>query len=99
MEANCHHFFGLAAEREACIAFRKSRLMLANSFLVGTFFSASRFSFASTQHLPHDGRFQLKAQLHRRLRMAVIVLEAFQEFVNEHVVWAAHYSEPFFPAV
>jgi hypothetical protein len=47
MEANGYPFFGLADEREACIAFRKSRLMLANSFLVGTFFNSSRFCFAS----------------------------------------------------
>jgi hypothetical protein len=47
MEANRHPFFGLAADREACIAFRKSRLTLASSFLVGTCFNASRFCFAS----------------------------------------------------
>jgi hypothetical protein len=47
MEANRHPFFGLAAGREACIAFRKSRFTLASSFLVGTCFSASRFCFAS----------------------------------------------------
>jgi hypothetical protein len=51
MEANCHPFFGLAATREACIAFRKSLLMLATNFLVGTLFSASRFSFASKGEL------------------------------------------------
>jgi hypothetical protein len=47
MEANCHPFFGLEAEREACIAFRKSLLTLANSFLVGTFFNSSRCCLAS----------------------------------------------------
>jgi len=47
MEANCHPFLGLAVEREACITFRKSLLMLANNFLVGTFFNSSRFCFAS----------------------------------------------------
>jgi hypothetical protein len=51
MEANCHPFLGLEAEREACIAFRKSLLMLANSFLVGTFFNSSRFCFASKGEL------------------------------------------------
>jgi hypothetical protein len=48
MEANCHPFFGLAEEREACITFRKSRLMLASNFLVGTFFNSSRLCFASS---------------------------------------------------
>jgi hypothetical protein len=51
MEATAYHFLGLAAEREACITFRKSRLMLASNFLVGTCFNASRFSFASTGEL------------------------------------------------
>ena len=48
MEANCHPFFGLGAElADGLIAFRKSRLMLAKSFLVGTPRNASRFFFAS----------------------------------------------------
>ena len=47
MEANSHRFLGLAAEREACICFRKSRLMLASNFRIGTRFNSSRFSFAS----------------------------------------------------
>jgi hypothetical protein len=47
MEANGHPFFGLAADREARIAFRKSRLILASNFLVGTRFNSCRFSFAS----------------------------------------------------
>lgn len=46
MEANRHPFFGLADEAVARIAFLKSFLMLASNFLVGTFFSASRFSVA-----------------------------------------------------
>jgi len=37
MDSNYHFFFGLAAGREACVSFRKSFLMLANSVLVGTF--------------------------------------------------------------
>ncbi len=47
MEANSYLFLGLAAEADACITFRKSRLMLASSFLVGTRFNSSRFVFAS----------------------------------------------------
>ncbi|MGB6473411.1 MAG: hypothetical protein WBF04_04945 [Candidatus Sulfotelmatobacter sp.] len=43
MEAIGHPFLGLEAEREACITFRKSLLILASSFLVGTFFNSSRF--------------------------------------------------------
>jgi hypothetical protein len=49
MEANCHPFFGLAEDAEARTARRKSRLMLANSFRVGTFFNSSRFCFASME--------------------------------------------------
>jgi hypothetical protein len=49
MEANCYFFLGLAVEAEARKAPRKSRLMLASNFLVGTFFSASRFAFASME--------------------------------------------------
>lgn len=51
MEATGHPFLDLAAEREACITFRKSRLMLASNFLVGTRFNSSRFSFASMRPL------------------------------------------------
>jgi hypothetical protein len=51
MEANGHRFFGLAGDADARKAPRKSRLMLANSFLVGTFFNSSRFCFASNGEL------------------------------------------------
>jgi hypothetical protein len=47
MEANCHPFFGLDADADGRMDRRKSRLMLANSFRVGTFFNSSRFCFAS----------------------------------------------------
>jgi hypothetical protein len=47
MEANCYFFLGLAAEADGRKDRRKSRLMLASSFLVGTRFNSSRFSFAS----------------------------------------------------
>jgi hypothetical protein len=47
MEATGHPFLGLEAEWEACITFRKSLLMLASNFLVGTFFSSSRFFLSS----------------------------------------------------
>jgi hypothetical protein len=47
MEATSHPFLGLAAGFGACIAFRKSRLMLASNFLVGIRFNSSRFCFAS----------------------------------------------------
>jgi hypothetical protein len=46
MEATGHLFLGLAAEADACNDFRKSRLMLASSFLVGIRFNSSRFSFS-----------------------------------------------------
>jgi hypothetical protein len=98
MEANCHPFFGLEADADPSNDLRKSRLMLANSFRVGTFFSSSRFCFSSTKH-PLDFRFELKAKFHRVLWMAAIVLKAFQQFVNEKMVWAAYRSEPFLAAV
>jgi hypothetical protein len=47
MEAKSYLFLGLAAEADACKDRFKSRLMLASSFLVGTRFNSSRFSFSS----------------------------------------------------
>ena len=47
MEANSYFELALGAERVACMVLRKSRLMLASNFLVGTRFNSSRFSFAS----------------------------------------------------
>jgi hypothetical protein len=47
MEANSYFDLGLGIDLVACIAFRKSLLMLASSFLVGTLFSSVLFSFAS----------------------------------------------------
>jgi hypothetical protein len=51
MEATGYPFLGLAAEADARKDFRKSRLMLANNFLVGTRFNSSRFFFASNGEL------------------------------------------------
>ncbi len=51
MEANSHPFLRLAAEADGRSDCRKSFLMLANNFLVGTFFKAARFSFASNGEL------------------------------------------------
>ena len=51
MEANSYLGLGFETDLVACIAFRKSRLMLASNFLVGTRFSSSRFSFASNGEL------------------------------------------------
>ena len=47
MEAMVYRFLGLAGLAEALNCLRKSFFMLASSFLVGTRFSSSRFSFAS----------------------------------------------------
>jgi hypothetical protein len=44
-----YFFLGLAADAVGRIATRKSLLMLASSFLVGTVFNASRFFFASME--------------------------------------------------
>ena len=44
MKSKCHPFFSLEAAREARNCFRKSLLMLASNFLVGTCFNASRRS-------------------------------------------------------
>jgi hypothetical protein len=50
MGANYYFFLlGLGAEAEARKAPRKSRLMLASSFRVGTFFNSSRLCFASME--------------------------------------------------
>lgn len=54
MGAIVYAFLGLAAERDACIVFRKSRLMLASNFLVGIAFKASRFSLASIWSTVYD---------------------------------------------
>jgi len=51
MEATAYRFLGLAEDAVGLSAFRKSRLMLASNFLVGTAFNASLFSFASTGEL------------------------------------------------
>src|SRR5579859_3107470 len=56
MEATGYFFLGLD-EREACIAFRKSRLMLASNFLVGTFFSSSRFCLSFIDRHPKSELF------------------------------------------
>jgi hypothetical protein len=47
MDIKCHPFLVLAADADGRNAFRKSRLMLASNFLVGTRFNSSRFAFAS----------------------------------------------------
>lgn len=47
MEGNFYRGLGLDDVLVACSCFRKSRLMLANNFLVGTRFNSSRFFFAS----------------------------------------------------
>jgi hypothetical protein len=47
MEANPYRFLGLAVDADAIKDLRKSRLMLASNFLVGTRFNSSRFSFVS----------------------------------------------------
>jgi len=96
MEANCHPFFGLAAEREACIAFRRSRLTLANNFLVGTFFSASRFSFASTQGPLADLEFYLYSQWCIDLRKT---FETIENIIDKKVICAALHFEPLFATV
>ncbi len=51
MDANCYFGVDLREDEVALTAFRKSRLMLASNFLVGTLFSSSRFCFASNGEL------------------------------------------------
>jgi len=48
MEATTYGFLGLAEDADGLSAFRKSRLMLASNFLVGTRFNSSRLALAST---------------------------------------------------
>jgi hypothetical protein len=47
MASKSHPFLGLEADAVGRKAFRKSLLILASNFLVGTLFNASRFCFAS----------------------------------------------------
>ncbi len=49
MKHKGYFLLGLVAEADARNDFRKSRLMLANNFLVGTRFNSCRFSFASME--------------------------------------------------
>jgi len=51
MEVNFYFFFGLREESVARICVRKSLLMLASNFRVGTLFNSSRFAFASNGEL------------------------------------------------
>ena len=99
VEANCHPFFGLADEADALTAFRKSLLMLASNFLVGTAFNASLFFFASTVHILHEIGIQLQAQLNRVLRVLLVILDAVQQFMHKHMVWTANCPEPSFATV
>jgi hypothetical protein len=90
MEASSYFFLGLAAEREACIAFRKSRLMLASNFLVGTFFSSSRLSLVSTGHplkLKMDSRFGLRFR-------AAIPLQKIQHIEHESMIGVTDCAKP-----
>jgi len=95
MEAIAYVFLGLEALRVACICFRKSFLMLASNFLVGTLFSSSRFSLASTRVL-RRGIDQLKTQLHvswLRCRMAKL-FERSEQFMDEAIIRSANNLKP-----
>jgi hypothetical protein len=96
MEAICHPFFSLAGEREACIAFRKSLLMLANSLLVGTFFSSSRFCFASIQGPFADLEFYGDVQ---RCNEFSNPLEVVQKIVHQYVLRTPLRPKPSITAV
>ena len=50
MDVNYLAFLGLDVESAPGRIFRKSSLMLASNFLVGTLLSASRFCFSSMEH-------------------------------------------------
>jgi len=93
MEANSYRFLGLAAEREACNCLRKSRLMLASNFLVGTRFNSSRFCFASKSN-PR----QLKSQLYPRLRLTK-AFQALQEAIGLPVAIAPNSGKPDLAAI
>jgi hypothetical protein len=51
MQAKFYRDFGLAADAVGFSCLRKSLLMLANNFRVGTLFNSSRFCFASNGEL------------------------------------------------
>jgi hypothetical protein len=50
MDVNYLDRLGLGAAEADGRIFRKSRLMLASNFLVGTVFNSSRFCFSSMEH-------------------------------------------------
>jgi hypothetical protein len=84
MEANCHPFLGLAADADGRNDRRKSRLMLANSFLADTFFSSSLFCFASIgnslAHLKSNPYVQRRNKLRK-------FFEMIHEIVYKSVLW------------
>src|ERR1700674_2339244 len=96
MEANGYFFLGLAAEADARKTPRKSRFTLASNFLVGTFFSASRFSFASIQGPLADLEFYLYSQWCINLHKT---FETIENIIDKKVICAALHFEPLFATV
>jgi|SRR5579863_2234538 len=95
MEANSYFGLGLAADLAACICFRKSRLMLASNFLVGTLFSSLRFSFWSKTAL-----LQLKTNFRFWLRFRTLkVFQHLQHVVDKLMIRTSQRSEPYHSAI
>lgn len=98
MEAKSYFDLGLPAERVACITFRKSRFMLASSFLVGTRFSSSRFCFASTVELLSE-TLNLESHGYALRRMTLEPLNSIQQFVHLDIVRRSYCPEKWFATV
>jgi hypothetical protein len=98
MEAICHPFFGLE-DREACIAFRKSLLMLANSFRVGTFFSSSRFCFGFKGKLLNQLGSDLKSNGHALRLVVSKPFDCTNKFVSLDIVWPSCHGKKLLIAV
>ncbi len=83
MEANSYFFLGLAAEAAARSDLRKSRLMLASNFLVGTRFSSSRFVFASIDGSLANLKSEINVQWCNQFSQP---LEVIQKFIHKRLL-------------
>src|SRR5690349_12001025 len=94
MEAKHYLGLDLGADLTARTCFRKSLLMLASNFLVGTFFSSSRFCFAS-----NDLLLQSESELDSNIRHPHEKFGAFQHIVNQSIVRATYLAKPWVAAM
>ncbi len=92
MKSRPHFFLGFA-ERAECNCLRKSRLMLASNFLVGTRFSSFRFSFGSIV-------LQLKTNFQCwLLNLAAKISQVLQQLMQQDVTGSTLRLEPSLSAI